>query len=140
MYNHVFMQTCSSFLAGDSLRSSTRYHALDETALFGCACRQEFPRLFVNLKAWRKVCLIVSNVKISSLHCYRLAYGVWLMNELSQGIPSNVKPVMMYDIACNLVRHLQVSKDGAYLLEQWKFALPSFHAYGHVAACQVSVD
>ena len=41
---------CSHFLAGDALRSSSRYHALDETAVFGCACRHEFPWLFVNLK------------------------------------------------------------------------------------------
>jgi len=31
----IFVQICSSFLAGDSLRSSKRYHALDETAVFG---------------------------------------------------------------------------------------------------------
>lgn len=41
---------CSHFLAGDSLRSSRRYHALDETAAFGSACRHEFPWLFINLK------------------------------------------------------------------------------------------
>ena len=32
------------------LRSASRFHALDETALFGCACRHEFPRLFINLR------------------------------------------------------------------------------------------
>ena len=41
---------CSEFLAGDALRSSKRYHALEETALFECACRHEFPRLFISLK------------------------------------------------------------------------------------------
>ena len=44
------MQMCSNFLAGDSLRSSRRYHTLDETAVFGSACRHEFPLFFVNLK------------------------------------------------------------------------------------------
>ena len=39
------MQMCSSFLAGDSLRSSRRHHALDETAVFGSA-----PLFFFNLK------------------------------------------------------------------------------------------
>lgn len=44
------LQACSEFLAGNALRSSTRYKALDETAVFGCACRHEFPLMFVNLK------------------------------------------------------------------------------------------
>lgn len=67
----------------------------------------------------------------------RLAYGIWLMHEVSQRIPSSVKVYMMYDIACTLVKHLNAEND-AFLLERWKFALPSFHAYGHNAACQVS--
>ena len=46
---------------------------------------------------------------------------------------------MMYDIACILVQHLRASEDGDYLLDRIKFALPSFHAYGHNAACQVSI-
>lgn len=46
----IILQTCNNFLAGDSLRSSRRFHALDETALFGCACKHEFPCLFLNLK------------------------------------------------------------------------------------------
>ena len=37
-------------MAGDVLRSSQRYHALDETAVFGSACRHEFPHMFINLK------------------------------------------------------------------------------------------
>ena len=41
---------CSNFLAGDALRSSQRFRALDETAVLGCACRHEFPLFFVNLK------------------------------------------------------------------------------------------
>ena len=41
---------CSDFLAGDALRSSQRYHALDETAVLGTACRHEFPHMFINLK------------------------------------------------------------------------------------------
>lgn len=44
------MQSCNNFLAGDVLRSSNRYKALDETAVFGCACRHEFPLMFINLK------------------------------------------------------------------------------------------
>ena len=36
------------------LRSATRYRALDETAVFGVACRHEFPVLFLNLKHGEK--------------------------------------------------------------------------------------
>ena len=43
-------QACNDFLAGDSVRSANRFKALDETAVFGCACRHEFPLLFNNLK------------------------------------------------------------------------------------------
>ena len=32
------------------LRSASRYKALDETAVFGYACRHEFPGGFLNLK------------------------------------------------------------------------------------------
>ena len=48
--NEIASLTLISFLAGDALRSSNRYHALDETAVFGCGCRHEFPLLFINLK------------------------------------------------------------------------------------------
>ena len=55
-------------LAGDQLRSSRRYKALDETALFGCACPHEFPCLFINLRHGEKY---VSNV---SVLVYELTY------------------------------------------------------------------
>lgn len=32
------------------LRSATRFSALDETAVFGSACRHEFPVAFLDLK------------------------------------------------------------------------------------------
>ena len=41
---------CNDFLAGNVLRSANRYMALDETAVFGCCCRHEFPGIFINLK------------------------------------------------------------------------------------------
>ena len=43
-------QGCNDFLAGNMIRSASRYKALDETALFGCVCRHEFPIRFFNLK------------------------------------------------------------------------------------------
>lgn len=51
-------QVCSDFLAGDALRSSQRFHALDETAVFGCACKHEFPVLFLNLKHGERLLLM----------------------------------------------------------------------------------
>ena len=41
---------CSDFKAGNALRSASRFHALDDTAIFDCACRHEFPFLFINTK------------------------------------------------------------------------------------------
>ena len=49
MYGHI-LQDCHEFLAGNMLRSAKRYKALDEIAIFGCACRHEFPCFFINLK------------------------------------------------------------------------------------------
>ena len=55
---------CSNFLAGDALRSSQRFRALDETAVLGCACRHEFPLFFVNLKHVEKTGEHVHSKKI----------------------------------------------------------------------------
>ena len=38
----------------------------------------------------------------------RIAYAVWLLEQISQRQPDDVKIMVMYDIACTLVRHLQV--------------------------------
>ena len=43
----VYSQDCNNFLAGNMLRSNSRFRALDETALFGSACRHEFPAIFL---------------------------------------------------------------------------------------------
>ena len=37
-------------MAGNMLRSASRYKALDETGIFGYCCRHEFPHKFVHLK------------------------------------------------------------------------------------------
>ena len=46
----ICTQGCNSFLAGHPIRSRSRFHALDETAVFGRACRHGFPKKFLNLK------------------------------------------------------------------------------------------
>ena len=38
----------------------------------------------------------------------RLAYGVWLLNEIVERQPEGITLHLMYDIACNLVCHLRV--------------------------------
>ena len=39
---------------------------------------------------------------------FRLAYAVWLLNQISQRQPGEINILVMYDIACTLVRHLKV--------------------------------
>jgi hypothetical protein len=50
LHSKPITQECNDFLARNVLRSSTRFKALDETGVFGSACRHEFPALFFNLK------------------------------------------------------------------------------------------
>ena len=69
---------------------------------------------------------------------HRLSYGVWLLQEISQHTPANVTMYIMYDIACTLAKHLKRNEDHNDPLKRMILALPSFHAYGHNAACQVS--
>ena len=45
-----FVQGCHEFLAGDALRSKSRFSTLDETGVFGSICKHEFPQRFLNLK------------------------------------------------------------------------------------------
>lgn len=72
------------------------------------------------------------------LVAFRLSYIVWLLHNLIQRIPAPVEIHVMYDIACTLVQHLKNSRDGGPLLDRVQFTLPSFHAYGHKASCQVN--
>ena len=48
---YIIIYGCSDFLAGSSIRLASRYRALNETAVFGCVCRHEYPIImFFNLK------------------------------------------------------------------------------------------
>lgn len=139
-FRNLHMQACNDFLAGNALRSSQRFHALDETAVFGCACKHEFPVLFLNLKHGERLLARIKfylcrYILILMTFLIRLAYGVWLIEELTSQFPEAINPCVMYDVACSLVAHLK--KNDNQLLEKVTFALPSFHAYGHKPACQV---
>ena len=69
---------CSDFKAGDILRSNSQYRALDETAVFGSACRHGFPKQFINLKhgeryiiyrVYKKVDSFKFKLSIPETHC-----------------------------------------------------------------------
>ena len=85
----------------------------------------------------------------------RIAYSVYLCEQLQRLFPKQ-KVQLMYDIACNLEKHLKVMTilmvSNSYyclsfcvlwtngrldILENFEFAVPIFHAYGHESACQV---
>ena len=63
---------------------------------------------------------------------------MWLLEELAQRVSMETDIYVMYDVACNLVRHLKANRNSA-LLDRMKFALPAFHAFGHNASCQVQI-
>lgn len=55
---------CHEFKAGDVLRSKTRYHALDETGVFGATCRHDIPLKMLNMKQGEK-CVNSISVRIT---------------------------------------------------------------------------
>ena len=53
IHNHVCLcklKECNQFLAGDALRSKSRYKALDETGVIGMVCRHEFPHKLLSMR------------------------------------------------------------------------------------------
>uniref|UniRef100_A0A1X7UAW0 CxC1-like cysteine cluster associated with KDZ transposases domain-containing protein n=1 Tax=Amphimedon queenslandica TaxID=400682 RepID=A0A1X7UAW0_AMPQE len=112
------VEECSNFKAGSMLRSASRYHALDETGVFGAGCRHEFPIYFCSLK-----------------HGERYAYSIWIMENLIGH--STSEHHFIYDIACNLSRHLKKCGREDLLKNIASLSVPSFHSYGHTASCQV---
>ncbi|XP_065639507.1 uncharacterized protein LOC124815584, partial [Hydra vulgaris] len=110
---------CNDFKAINSLRSKKSNAKLDETGVFGCSCRHEVPRQFFNLKSGES-----------------LANAVYLINQILDQVKEEVNVVVMYDIACMLVKHLK--KRGSNILDKnVSFCIPSFHIYGHRSACQL---
>ena len=81
------------------------------------------------------------------------------MNEIVDKQPEGIRIHLMYDIACNRVRHLKVemhvhlqdhARASTYttqiqvngnqeLLKRVEFAIPAFHTFCHIPSCQVSV-
>ncbi|XP_065650682.1 uncharacterized protein LOC136078799 [Hydra vulgaris] len=85
------LKACNDFKAINSLRSKKANAKLDETGVFGCACRHEVPRKFFNLKFGES-----------------LANAVYLINQIIEEVNEKVKVVVMYNIACVLVKHLKL--------------------------------
>jgi pheromone shutdown protein TraB len=106
----AIVEDCNQFLAANALRSSTRFKALDETGLVGVVCKHEFPLMFYSLK-----------------HAERISYIVYSLEEIRKR-SDNPSVIMLYDVACSLVRHLQ-NKRYFDLLSFYKFAIPVFHSY-----------
>ncbi|XP_028417867.1 uncharacterized protein LOC114542545 [Dendronephthya gigantea] len=116
----ISQKDCSDFNAGDALRSKSKFKALDETGVFGRACRHGFPKQFINLK-----------------HGERIAYSVWMLKDMLEKAPDgNFDIKVMYDIGCVLAKHLRASGQ-TDLLSKVSLAVPAFHVYGHKATCQL---
>ncbi|XP_053401436.1 uncharacterized protein LOC123527517 [Mercenaria mercenaria] len=110
---------CSEFQAGSNIRAKNKNKKLSETAVFGSACRHEYPKYFFSLK-----------------HGERLCYSIFLLQKLMEECGSDDKICIMYDIACSLKRHLLIH-GRTDIIQQVEFAIPVFHAYGHKMECQV---
>ncbi|XP_064645782.1 uncharacterized protein LOC135499073 [Lineus longissimus] len=50
---------CSNFKGGNTLRTNSPYEKLDETAVFGSACRHEVPVIMFSLKHGERVQVLV---------------------------------------------------------------------------------
>lgn len=50
----VYLQDCSTFQAGDILRSKVKTSLVGETGVFGAVCRHEVPLKFFSLKSGEK--------------------------------------------------------------------------------------
>ncbi|XP_065683313.1 uncharacterized protein LOC105848958, partial [Hydra vulgaris] len=68
---------------------------------------------------------------------FSLANAVYLINQILDQVKKEVNVVVMYDIACMLVKHLK--KRGSNILDKnVSFCIPSFHIYGHRSALKYS--
>jgi len=65
----LIFQNCNDFLAGDLIRSRTRFAALDETGVIGIACQHEHPFRFYSLRHGER-CIIIVHICMHT--CYVL--------------------------------------------------------------------
>eukprot|EP00794_Sanderia_malayensis_P014806 gene14806-16345_t len=113
---------CSSFKAGtEKLRSKFQNSKLDITGVFGSVCKHEIPVKFLDMNTGE-----------------RYGYPVFLLLNIFQKYREHKdkKFGIIYDIGCQLSRHIQKS-DNKDLFSNCTFLTPDWHAYGHVASCQL---
>ncbi|KAL3884204.1 hypothetical protein ACJMK2_030423 [Sinanodonta woodiana] len=110
---------CSSFQAGNILRSKIKNSKLDVTGIFGSVCKHDFPLLFCNMR-----------------HGERLSYAVNLLENFIHEGQKEEKVIAIYDIACMLHKHLKknVKND---ILDWVSFCVPVFHSFAHNMSCQL---
>ncbi|XP_065054216.1 uncharacterized protein LOC135683019 isoform X2 [Rhopilema esculentum] len=116
-------QACSSFKAGDHVRSKVATTKLDCTGLFGASCKHEFPLKFLSMNTGE-----------------RLGYSVMVLEALVEECkPRGQKIYYLYDIACKLKSHLK-KLDRQKEIQSVTFGIPVFHCYGHVGSCQIEYN
>ena len=114
------LQGCANFQAGSALRSKVKNAKLDETGVFGMACKHEHPRRFLNLKRGERYSKYPCQskfhtkfIKISRFSSHfdlfsSLSNAVYLIKELQEDLGKNKRLLFMYDIGCKLKPHLEV--------------------------------
>lgn len=104
----LIFQNCNDFLAGDHIRSRTRFAALDETGVIGIACRHEQPFRFYSLRHGERYVHCYCTYMYAYTVCARISYIVYALEYIKQHCPEDSKVYLLYDVACALQRHLKV--------------------------------
>ena len=88
------------------------------------------------------------------MHVHRFSYIVYMLERLLESSQGYGKVNILYDVACTLSKHLEVSafksngisslhciinriEAGKIFHIFFDFAIPVFHSYGHKVDCQV---
>ncbi|XP_046861239.1 uncharacterized protein LOC124454475 isoform X2 [Xenia sp. Carnegie-2017] len=104
------------------IRSKVRNKLFDEKGVFGCVCRHDYPKGFMNIK-----------------HGERIGYSVFSVKHQLSNSNENTTIKIMYDIACTLKAHLM--KNGKHdFVKRADYAIPVFHCYGHKSSCQIQFN
>ncbi|GAA5977949.1 hypothetical protein JCM11641_004341 [Rhodosporidiobolus odoratus] len=115
------LHACSdSWKAADDGKAGSFVGKVD-TGLVGCVCRHDFLLKLVNL------------VKTGE----KQYFAVSLLRWLTEIVDDKASIGVLYDIACNLSRHVVVRDLLPLARTRLGFATSVFHAYAHVLSCQV---
>ena len=102
IFTRTFFQEFNEFLAGNLLRSKTRYKALDKTVVIGIVCRHEFPYRLYNLRHGEQLVQVYICV---ATFIYIIVNALEMIKERSN---QQSQVLLLYDVACLLEHHLQV--------------------------------